>query len=68
MPAWAGPESPHQPAGPRTRVFAVPRDFGSVNERVPIAFGALYDSLAAGRQVVNDDRPLQVQFGEIDRR
>ena len=59
-------ESAKQPAGSCTGIFAVPGDFGSMNERVPVPAGALHDPSSARRKIVYDDRRLEPQVREVD--
>jgi hypothetical protein len=59
-------EPAKQAAGPGTGVFAVPGDFGSMDESVAVAPGALHDSLPARREIVHDDGRLEPKLREVD--
>jgi hypothetical protein len=59
-------ESAKQPAGSCTGIFAIPGDFGSMDERVPVTPGVLHDPLSARRKIVYDDRRLEAQVREIN--
>ena len=59
-------ESAQQPARSCAGVFAVPGDFDSMDERMPVASGALHDPPAAGWKIVYDYRPLELQVSEVD--
>jgi len=59
-------EPAKQSAGPDTGIFAVPGDFRSMDESVPVAPGALHDPLPACREIVHNDGPREAQLREID--
>jgi len=59
-------ESAKQPAGSGSGIFAVPGDFSSMDERVPVALSALHDPLSARRKIVYDDRRLEAQVREVN--
>jgi hypothetical protein len=65
-PAWTGLESAEQPAGSGAGILAVPGDFGSMDERVPVAPGALHDPPSTRRKIVRDHRRIEPQVREID--
>ena len=59
-------ESAKQPPGSCTGIFAVLGDFGSTDERMPVAPGALHDPPSARWKIVYDDRRLEVQVREVN--
>ena len=59
-------EPAEQAAGPGTGIFAVPGDFGSIEEGVPVAPGVLHDPLPARREIVHDDGRIEPQPREVD--
>src|SRR5260370_8432972 len=50
----------------RAPVSSPSRDFGSMDEGVPVAPGTLHDSLAARWKIVHDDSRIETQLREVD--
>jgi len=59
-------ESAKQPAGSGSGIFAVPGDFDSTDEGVPVAPGALHNPPSTRRKIVCDDRRIEPQVREVD--
>src|SRR5438128_468687 len=60
------PAAAHEPSGTGTGVLAALEDGGAGDQRRLIAFGSLYQALAAGGEVVDDLGRVQAQAVEID--
>ena len=60
------PTAAHEPSGFGTGVLAALEDGGAGDQGRLIAFGSLYEALAAGGEVVDDLGRVQAQAVEID--
>jgi hypothetical protein len=60
------PTAAHEPSGFGTGVLAALEDGGAGDQGRLVAFGSLYEALAAGGEVVDDLGRVQAQAVEID--
>jgi hypothetical protein len=60
------PAAAHEPSGFGTGVLAALEDGGAGDQGRLVAFGSLYEALAAGGEVVDDLGRVQAQAVEID--